>query len=446
MNLPIKIKDKKPWVSLSSYSSLLIDDINFSNYEISPSDPSLEGYFGRKHVDNLVEAIGTEISTDTTFYEDTLEVLFFNIESVIDKLTDYVYLTNPVSIVDSIQLDILLENAVNKASIDLPNLWGDSLIKNTLTGNMSRSFLDYELRYDTREGSSQCRVLFRYLPEGTERSVLIDFKVSGTPEDTNPKTSSLSTWGSEFTESMKEAVAKSWRINYDWKEDNYQRELYRSIMSKRGGMTIDEFYVKSYNLVRYSGKINPKYVEELTGFSGIDPKYFGTYSFNIISRLSDNTYNATTINPGFTNQTQGWNRVSHYSSVTESSDLSPTVEFDVVDTDIEFDAQLHVDKSYNKFSQVNRVPPGMYELKLSLQTNVDRNFRIFIGEVVTSFSLLASDAPKVITLTDSALGGIDLSSIPDGIIEYGFEIEEVTNPSDSSVALTKVDYCRINKL
>lgn len=447
MNLSVKVKNKIPLVSVSSFKSLLIDDVDFSS--IGTCDTVLEGYFGKAQIDNVVKAIKDSTSLNTTLYEDTLEVFFFNVESTINTLLDYLYLSNPVNIEDTTQVDIILENAVNKVSFDTPSLWSDKLIKKDLLGRLSSSFLDYEVTVNAKTKTGQCRILFRYLPDNTERVVILDLRLNPEliPNILTSDKCKITDLPPELVDHIKEHVNKSWNEKYNWPEDNYQDELYRSIMSNKGGITLDDFYCKSYSLMKFSNKLDSRNIEAQDGFSSIDPYKLNMYPVNIISRLASDTYNNTTINPGFEYGFQGWNRVSTSAGLTGPSvNLSNPVDLKIENTiinTIDNNPELILDGKYNGFTQYNRVPGGLYDLTISILTNTDRDFTLFLGDSKVEFTLPASTVPSLITLTDSTVGGIDLTGAEDGIVVYGFETKEIsTNPE---LVETKIEYCRIVK-
>lgn len=446
MNIPVKIKNKTPIVSLSSFSELLLDKIDFSN--LNSCKQLIDGYFSKYQINDIVKAIKTSTSLNTTLYEDTLEVFFYNLETTVDTLLDLLYLSNPVNIEDTLFVDTLLENSINKLTIDNQDIWQDRLIKKDLVGKISASFLDYDITVNSKTKTGQCKVMFRYLPDSTEKCILLDLKLNPDliPETLISDSCRLQDLNEDLINHIKEEVEKTWLYFYDWKETIYQEELYRSIMSNKGGITIDDFYTKSFNYLKYSNKIDSRYIESLDNFSSIPEDYFYNYSTNIITCLAGNTFNKTTINPGFKHGISGWNRFSKKSNVdTIYLNLSNPENIKLENTiinSLENNAELIVDEKFNSFEQVNRVPEGLYDLTLSISTNVERDVKMYIGDVESTFTLPVNPNLSLVTLTDVNLGGIDLTNIPDGIINYGFEIQKITSPQEVE---TKIEYCRIIK-
>jgi hypothetical protein len=448
MNLPIKIKNKKPWVALNLYSSLLLNEIDFSNYEVSENNSGPTGYFGKAHITNLASIIDEKTNLDVTLYKDTLETFFYNTTVVIDGLIDFLYFSNPAVAYDPDKLDIILENAVNKITPNVPLLWKDSTIKNNLYGNISSSFLDYDMVYDYNTSVTKCKVIFRYLPEGSERYVDINLRTFETPTNVNVLDNVLTVWGDEYLADLKLQADTQWKILYSWNESIYQRELYRSIMSSKGGITIDEFYNKSYMLMLYTDKIDNSYISSLVNYSALSEDTLSLYSFNIICCLAEDTYNLSTINPGFTNDLQGWNRVSNKSSVTNNSNLISTGDLRIEDSilnDNGTDFELLLNGDSNKISQINRIPEGNYELTISIKTSIERTLNIFLNDTTATVTVSAGESVKKIKLTDVANGGISVAE-QNSITEYGFELEPISDQNLNEEGITKIEYCRISKI
>jgi hypothetical protein len=443
MNIPVKIKNKKPWISLSSYSNLLIDSVNFDNYEVSFENSGPEGYFGRSHIDNIVELLEVSYPNKTENYRSTLEVLFHNIEKLIESSLDYLYFTNPVELEDLKEVDIILENSINKMSFKSPQIWGDDLIKNILVGNLSSSFLSYDLKYDPATNLSSGEVVFRYLPEGTECKVNLDLKTSTVPDTVDIYNPDNNIWGEEFLNDIRSSLEKEWIYKFGWNENIYQEELYRSILSGKKPLTINDFYVKSFNLSKYEGILNSTKIEKSPNFSLIDPTYLNIYSPNIIYCLGHDVYNSSTVNPGFTSGVSGWNRESYYSNITTSSYKSENVDLEISDSNsLESNPELRFKGKKNRLSQVLRLPPGKYELTLSVLNTTDRDIKLFFGDLEVNVTLAPSSKFRSIRLTNVENGGIDVTS-ENSIISYGFEIGEDSVSIDPEIL---IEYCRIVKL
>lgn len=464
MNLPVKIKNKQPWLSISSFASLLIDKINFDGLNINClSDETPDGYFGRKHIPEIITAIQTSntllfkigSTSRLSFYEDTLEVYFYNLEMAIDKLLDYLYLTNPVNVENEVALDVTLENALNKISPNSTALWKDQLIKGSLSGILSDSFLDYEIAYDNRTKTSQCRVLFRYLPESTERTVILDLKLNPNliPETLKPRKYKLNELDPIMVTHIKDEVKESWGEKFGWNEPNYQRSLYESIMADLGGLTLDDYYVKSFLTSKYNRVIDTRELESNPQFNLLTPEFLASHSSNIVSCIIENNFNYTTINPGFEYGIQGWNRVSKLANLTghvlTTSQVAPSLVIsDEITNTTEDNSELQLNQGQVSFTQENRLPEGNYELQIAIKTSIARDFTLTLGSITQMFTLPADPVnPKVITLTDTQLGGIEITNaeFPSGIVTYGFSAGEViiTQPE---LEYTYIEYCRIKKI
>jgi len=315
------------------------------------------------------------------------------------------------------------------------------LIKELLVGNISSSFLGYNLLYDPHTNNTSGKVIFRYLPEGTLREVSLPIKVTTQPEIVDVSHPDNTFWGTIFTNDCKASFIKEWTIYYDWKEPSYQRELYRSIMSKKGGLTIDDFYVKSFQFSKNSGRLNSKEIESSVGFLDIPASYLQEYPANIINCLSNNTYNQTTVNPGFNRGTSGWNIVSTYSNTGELDSKAHSIDIIIEDTNETIDdPEIKLDSQYIKIFQTNRVPEGKYLLEVSIKSSIPRSGRIFLGETSVEVEIPQSENLKLIKLTDVLNEGI-LINYNDGIIDYGIELFENENPST-----VFLEYCRLKKI
>lgn len=447
MNLPIKIKNKKPWVSLNLYSSLLLNEIDFSNYEVSENNSGPNGYFGKAHISNLAAIIDEKTSLNATLYKDTLETLFYNAEVVIEGLIDYLYFSNPSTSYDVDELDIILENAINKTTVNSPAIWKDKTIKSLLRGNLSSSFFDYDLVYDYNTSIPKGKLIFRYLPEGTERFMEVNLKPSVQPQEVNVLDNTLTVWGDEYLTDLREQLDFNWDKLYNWNEEIYQRELYRSIMAGKGGITIDEFYNKSYTLMLYTDKIDNSYISTLGNYSAISESILSQYSFNIICCLVEDKYNLSTVNPGFKKGLQGWNRVNKNAAVTNNSSFVSTADLSIEDTisnSEQGDFELLLDGDYNRISQINRIPEGKYDLFVSIKTSVERTLKVFLNDTFATVTVLPGESVKKIKLTDVSNGGISVSN-EDSITEYGFELDPISDQNLNEKGITKIEYCRISK-
>lgn len=441
MNLPIKIYNKKPWISINRFKNLLIDKISFGNYEVSPENSGPEGYIGWPHIENILSVLVSFYPQSIHLYRNSLEVYFHNLNKLIDSSLDFLYSTNPVFKEEVLEVDILLENSINKLSKDTSDLWSDPLIKETLVGDISSSFLGYTLLYDPYTENTSGKVLFRYLPEGSLREVILPLKVTTQPEVVDVSHPDNTSWGDVFTNDCKGSLTKEWEVTYDWKEPSYQRELYRSIMSKKGGLTIDDFYVKSFMYSKNTGRLNSKEIESSPEFNTIPENYLSRYSANIINCLSNNIYNQTTVNPGFKKGTSGWNIISKYTNSGKLDHKAHSDDITIEDTNEEInDPEIRLDGNYIKIYQTNRVPEGKYSLEISLKSNLVRQAKVFLGNTSIEIEIPESENLKLIKLTDVLNEGI-LVDYNDGIIDYGIEIFESANPS-----ILFLEYCRLKRL
>lgn len=440
MNIPVKIKNKKPWILVSSYADLFIDQINFDNYEVSLENSGPENYMGRPHIDNILRILETKYPGKSENYRNTLEVFFYNIEQLVDKSLNMLYHTNPVEVEDPSKIDLLLENSINKLIIKSPDLWGDSVIKHQLIGNLSSSFVNYTKEYDINNKTSYGIASFRYLPTGDLKCVRLPLKIDSYPLKIDPVNIGNSVWGDEFLEELKEGINKEWNLNYNWKDSIYLKYLYNSIMSNKEPLSIQDFYVKSYSLSKYSNKMHSPDLEAKAEFKLLTEDFLNTYPANIIHHYVYDTYNRTTVNPGFLNGISGWSRVSDDSNITESSYKSFNENVRIEDSNNQYgNPELKLNFKHNKITQTLRIPDGKYSLSLSVRSSSTRGIKLFLGGVSVDVNIAPSETFKKITLTDVDNGGISISS-SNHIETYGFEVVE----NEDLNSELEIEYCRLN--
>lgn len=444
MNIPIKIHNQKPWIKLDSFKNIFFDNIDFSSYQtcISEDDPST--YIARPHIRNLVKILKDTNPEKEEYYFDVLNVYFDKIDEVLKGLIDLLLLNNPVNILNPTRLDSILQDSINRVINPDSDLWDDQLIKNQLTGLLEDSFLDYELRYDPSSKGGKCVILFRYLPEGTQRSILLHLHPTTQPDQITEGCTPL--WGTEFISEMKELSQKEWLSRFGEKNSpNYSRCLYESVMSERGGVEIQEFFVDSYRKTKKQDAIYTKDFESMTGFTDFSEIELGTLPYNILLHVLKGTFDLHTINSGFTYGTQGWNVVNELSNITSSVNSVDT-GYHFIDSNgsVNENTELVIDYRSTSLNQINRIPPGKYELKLSLRTTVPREFKIYFGEVETTFNLNPTSNFQTVTLTDIGNSGMEITDPSN--INYGFVCKEVTTEPDRTNCKTYIEFCILNKI